>query len=102
MFAKLEIYSFPHVNRGGVGLYGYAQITVKFECHNDKCRYEERTKGKSTEAGTIQSLLNLAEKFRGGEMFKQGKFADGSVGVNRRRHIGIHAFEPVPNPRKSK
>lgn len=95
MSGKLEIHSLPLDGKGGVNLYGYAEVTVKFSCRNDLCRYEERTKGKSEEPETIKSLLDVIMSYAGPKLFKRGKFQVGNVGVNRRRHTGIYRFEPV-------
>lgn len=85
-----------------VGFTRYCKVNVKFSCGKDTCRYVERTRGDSHTEDTIQSLRNIAASFRGVEMFKHGKFEDGSVGVNRRRHTGINQFEPVHLPEKEK
>ena len=76
----------------------YANVVVKFTCWNQKCRYEERTKGECRDEETIQKMRDLSARFRGAAMFSEGKFNDGSVGINRRRHVGIGRFEPVTKP----
>lgn len=84
------------------GLYnsGYVKVNVKFSCTNMDCRYEERTKGESGEEETISKMVSLAASFRGPEMFKRGRFKSGTVGVNRRRHVGIGKFVAVDPPKE--
>jgi hypothetical protein len=77
------------------GFIDYARVDVKVSCSNDKCRYEERTKGHSKLMETIEKMRDLSMSYRGAEMFRQGKFEEGNIGINRRRHTGIGRFEPV-------
>jgi hypothetical protein len=92
MSAHLEVFV-------GLHNYRYTKVAVKFTCTNHACNYEERTKAESIDEGTIFKMLTLAASFRGPEMFKHGRFKTGSVGVNRRRHIGINQFVAVDPPK---
>lgn len=96
MHGRLEIFSYPHYDRA---LGGHCRVFVKFTCTKDNCRYEESTKGTSSNPETIEKMLEVCLGFRGPDMFKHGKFEEGNVGVNRRRHTGIYRFEPVEMPK---
>lgn len=78
----------------------YAKVSVKFWCSNSDCRYEERTRGQSSDDETISKMLTMAASFRGPEMFKHGRFKQGSVGVNRRKHVGVNQFVAVDPPKE--
>ena len=93
MSAQLEVWT-------GLSLYHYAKVAVKFICVNNDCRYEERTRGESTSEETIAKLQDLVASFRGPEMFKHGQFKQGSVRVNRRRHLGPNSFIAVDPPKE--
>jgi hypothetical protein len=77
------------------GFNDYVAVNVKASCSNDKCRYEERTKGHSKNMETVEKMRDVVASYRGAEMFKQGRFEEGNIGINRRRHTGIGHFEPV-------
>ena len=44
---------------------------------------------------TVEKMREVVASYRGAEMFKQGRFEEGNIGINRRRHTGIGRFEPV-------
>ena len=82
-----------------VGGTRYTKVNVNFSCSNNDCRYKERTRGHSHNEETLQRSRDLIAGFRGPAMFPQGRFEEGSVGINRRRHTGIGRFERVELPK---
>ncbi len=94
MSSSLAIYTGFHL------VMNYAKIALKLTCANDRCNYEERTRGESQDASTIIDLQRRCLVYRGADLHKQGVFKKGSVGVNRIRHLGAYQFVAVEPPTK--
>jgi hypothetical protein len=44
---------------------------------------------------TVEKMRDVVASYRGAEMFRKGRFEEGNIGINRRRHTGIGRFESV-------